>query len=145
MVKCDVCAISRLKTATISTVCHYSMLVTLHKICRVYLDLLERNGFLFLKAKNETFSPARVSRGDWSPLLTLVLRAGLVVGTINMKINLTSSSGRLRQKVAPKNVPHVQHEFSLFNQSCHRYAGLSLSLPSSFLQLPIERFHSRDQ
>ena len=58
MVKCDICAISRLKTATISTVCHYSMLVTLHKICRVYLDLLERNGFLFLKAKNETFSPA---------------------------------------------------------------------------------------
>ena len=64
----------------------------------------------------------------------LVLRAGLVVRTTNMKINLTS-----------KNVPHVQHEFSLFNQSCHRFAGLSLSLPSSFLQLSIERFHSRDQ
>ena len=43
-----------------------------------------------------------------------------------------SSFGRLRQNVAPKSVPHVQHDyFSSFNQSNHWF--VALSLPSSFL------------
>ena len=34
--------------------------------------------------------------------------------------NFTSSFGRLRQNIAPKSVPHVQHDyFSSFNQSNH--------------------------
>ena len=34
--------------------------------------------------------------------------------------NFTSSFGRLRQKTAPKSVPHVQHDYvSSFNQSDH--------------------------
>ena len=34
--------------------------------------------------------------------------------------NFTSSFGRLRQRIAPKSVPHVQHDYvSLFNQSNH--------------------------
>ena len=34
--------------------------------------------------------------------------------------NFTSSFGRLRQKIAPKSVPHVQHDYySSFNQSTH--------------------------
>ena len=50
--------------------------------------------------------------------------------------NLTSSFGRLRQKVAPKSVPHVQYDyFPLFNQPNHRFVALSLPLP--FLKLAI--------
>ena len=54
--------------------------------------------------------------------------------------NLTSSFGRLRQNMAPKSVPHVQHDyFSSFNQSNHWFVALSLTLtlPSSNLKFPI--------
>ena len=50
--------------------------------------------------------------------------------------NFTSSFSRLRQNIAPKSVPHVQHDcFSLFNQSNHWFVALSLTLPSSNLKL----------
>jgi len=68
----------------------------------------------------------------------LLLRAPVVVnGTSNMKI-FTWSFGRLRQNIAPKSVPHMQHDyFSSFNQSHHYFVALSLTLPSSNLKLPI--------
>ena len=50
--------------------------------------------------------------------------------------NFTSLLGRLRQKIAPKKVPHVQHDyFASFSQSNHSF--VALPLPSSFLKLPI--------
>ena len=65
----------------------------------------------------------------------LLLRARVVVGTSNMKSPL--SFGRLRQKFAPKSVPHVEHDyFSPFKQSNHWFVALSLQMPSSFLKLP---------
>ena len=40
--------------------------------------------------------------------------------------NFTSSFGRLRQKIAPKSVPHVQHDyFASSNQSFHCFPSLS--------------------
>ena len=52
--------------------------------------------------------------------------------------NFTSSFGRLRQKTAPKSVPHVQHDyFSSLSQSNLGFVALSLPLLSSFLKLPI--------
>ena len=51
--------------------------------------------------------------------------------------NFTSSFGRLRQNIAPKSVPHVQHDyFYSFNQSNHLFVAYSLTLPSSNLKLP---------
>ena len=51
--------------------------------------------------------------------------------------NFTSSFSRLRQNIATKSVPHVQHDyFSSFNQSNHWFVALSLTLPSSNLKLP---------
>ena len=48
--------------------------------------------------------------------------------------NFRLSCGRLRQEIAPKSVPHVQHDyFSSFNQWNHWF--VMLSLPSSFLKL----------
>ena len=67
----------------------------------------------------------------------LLLRARVVINTSNIKINFTSSFGRLRQNTAPKSVPHVQHDyFSSFNQSNHWFVGLSLTLPSSNPKFP---------
>ena len=52
--------------------------------------------------------------------------------------NFTSSFSRLRQNIAPKSVPHVQHDyFSSFNQSNHWFVALSLTLPSPNLKFPI--------
>ena len=60
----------------------------------------------------------------------LLLRA-CVVRTSKMKI------GRLRQKIAPKGVLHVQHDyFSSFNQLNHWFVAFSLPFLSSFLKLP---------
>ena len=39
----------------------------------------------------------------------LLLQARVFVKTTNMKI--TSSFGRRRQKIVPKSVPHVQHDY----------------------------------
>ena len=51
--------------------------------------------------------------------------------------NFTTSFGRQRQNIAPKSVPHVQHDyFSSFNQASHWFVTLSWSLPSSFVKLP---------
>ena len=78
------------------------MLVTLHKIGGVHFRLLGTNGF-HVKAKSERFTAASFCRRQ------------------NLKYeNFTSSFGRLRQNIAPKSVPHVQHDyFSSFNQSNH--------------------------
>ena len=66
----------------------------------MHFRLLGRNG-LQVKAENERFAAA-VSRCRQ-----------------NLKYeNFTASLGRLRQNVAPKGVPHVQHDyFSSMNQS----------------------------
>ena len=76
------------------------MLVTLYEIEKLYFRLLGTNGF-YANATNERF-PSAGSRCR-----------------LNLKYeNLTSSFGRLHQKIAPKSVPHVQHDyFFLFNQS----------------------------
>ena len=54
-----------------------------------------------------------------------LLRVGVVVRTSHMKI-----SGR-REKFAPKNMPHVRHDYSN-----HLLSALLLPLPSSNLKLP---------
>ena len=98
----------------------YSMLITSYKIGWVHFRLLDTNGF-HLKAKNERFTAASSRCRQ------------------NLKYeNFTSSFGRLRQNIAPKSVPHVQHDhFSSFNQWNHWFVALSLTLPSSNLKLPI--------
>ena len=82
------------------------MLVTLYKIGDVHFRLLSTNGF-HVKAKNEKFT---------------------AVGSCcrqNLKHeNFTSSFGRLRQKIAPKIVPHVPHDYISFIQP------IMFSLPS---------------
>ena len=55
--------------------------------------------------------------------------------------NFTSSFGRLRQNIAPKSVLRVQHDyFSSFNQLNYWFVALSLTLPSSNLKLPFEKW-----
>ena len=78
------------------------MLIPLYKIGEVHFLLLGTNGF-HVKAKNGRFTApgSRCRR--------------------NLKYeNFTSLFGRLRQKIAAKSVPHVQHDyfflFILFNQ-----------------------------
>ena len=69
------------------------MLITLYKIGGVHFCSLGTNAF-HVKAKNERFTAAS-SRGRQ-----------------NLKYeNFTSSFGRLRQNIAPKSVPHVQHDY----------------------------------
>ena len=47
-----------------------------------------------------------------------LLRARVVVRTSNMKISRRHLADYVRQQIAPKSVPHVQHDyFSSFNQS----------------------------
>ena len=96
----------------------YSKLVTLYKIGELHFRLPGTNGF-HTKAKNKRFT-ATGSRCRQ-----------------NLKYeNFTSSFGRLRQKIVPKRVPHVQHDyFSSLNQSNHLFVALSSPLPSSFLNL----------
>ena len=78
------------------------MLDTSHKISEAYFRLLGTNGF-HVKAKNKN----------------LLLRAGVVVLTSNMKISRRRLADYLK-KCAPKSVPHVQHDYvSSFNQSNH--------------------------
>ena len=58
---------------------------------------------------------------------------------------VTSWFGRLRQRIAPKSVARVQHDyFSSFNKANHWFVALSWSLPSSFLKLPIREFKIYD-
>ena len=72
------------------------------EIGEVYFRLIGTNGF-HIKAENERFTAAGSRCRQ------------------NLKYkNSTSSLGRLRQKLAPKSVPHVRHDyFSSFNQSDH--------------------------
>ena len=90
------------------------MLITSYKIGGVHFRLLGTNGS-HVKAKNERCTSA-ISRCRQ-----------------NLKYeNFTSSFGRLRQNIAPKSVPHVQHDyFSSFNH----LKSLSLTLPASDLKL----------
>ena len=78
------------------------MSVTLYKIGDEHFRLLGTNAF-YAKGENERFT-AEGSRYR-----------------LNLKYdNFTSSFGRLRQKIAAKSEPYVQHEyFSSFNQSSH--------------------------
>ena len=98
------------------------MLITLYKIGGVQFRLLGKDGF-HVKAKNERFTPAGSRCRQ------------------NLKYeNFTSLVGRLRQNIAPKSVPHVQHDyFSLFNQTNHWFVAFSLTLPSSNLKLPFKK------
>ena len=75
------------------------MLITSYKIGEVHFRLLGTNGFQ-VQAKNGRFAAA----GSRSRQ--------------NLKYeNFTSLFERLRQKIAAKSVPHVQHDYvSLFNQ-----------------------------
>ena len=72
------------------------------KIGGEYFRLLGANGF-HVKAKSERFTAANPRCRQ------------------NLKYeNFTSSFGKLRQNLAPKSVPHVQHDyFSLFNLDHH--------------------------
>ena len=73
----------------------YSMLITLYKIGGVHFRLLGTNCF-HVKAKNERFT------------------------AVSSRCRQNLKYGRLRQNIAPKSVPHVQHDyFSSFNQSNH--------------------------
>ena len=78
------------------------MLIALYKIAEPRFRLLGTNGF-HVKAKSERFTAASSRCRQ------------------NLKYeNFTASFGRLRQNIAPKSVPHVQHDyFSSFNQSNH--------------------------
>ena len=78
------------------------MLITLYKIGELHFRMLGTNGF-HVKAKGERFAAASSRCSQ------------------NLKFeNFTSSFSRLRQNIAPKSVPHVQHDyFSSFNQSNH--------------------------
>ena len=78
------------------------MLITLYTIGGVQIRLLGTNGF-HVMAKNERSTAASFRCRQ------------------NFKYeNSTSSFGRLRQNIAPKSVPHVQHDYySSFNQSNH--------------------------
>ena len=76
------------------------MLITLYEIDELHVRLLGTNGF-HVKAKSERSTAA-----------SLRCRKNLKYE------NFTSSFGRLRQNIAPKSMPHVQHDyFSSFNQS----------------------------
>ena len=96
------------------------MLITLYKIGELHFRLLGTNG-VHVKAMSERFTAVSSCCHQ------------------NLKYeNFTSSFGRLRQNIAPKSVPHVQHDyFSSFNQWNHWFVALSLTLPSSDLRLPI--------
>ena len=69
------------------------MFVTLYETSEVHFCLLGTNGF-HVEAKNERFTAASSHCRQ------------------NLKYeNFASSFGRLRQKIAPKSVPHVQHDY----------------------------------
>ena len=98
------------------------MLATLYKVGEEYFCFLGTNGF-HVKAKNERFattgSPYRQS----------------------LKYEyFTSSFDRLHQKIAPKSVPHVQHDY--FPHSTNHIIDLwhcCCRLPLLFLELPIDK------
>ena len=89
------------------------MLITLYKVGGVHFRLLGTN-CSHVQAKSERLTAA-------SSHCCQILKYE----------NFTSSFSRLRQNIAPKIAPHVQHDyFSSFNQSNHSFVVLSLTLPS---------------
>ena len=67
----------------------------------------------------------RESRTPWSNVLRMCERAGQFE-------HFTSSFGRLRQKIVPKGLPHVQHDlFFSFKQSTHWFVALPLPSATS--------------
>ena len=96
--------------------CDYSMLITLYKIGELHFRLLGKNGF-HIKAKSERFTTASSRCCQ------------------NLKYeNFTLTFCRLSHNIAPKSVPHVQHNyFSSFNKSNLWF----VALPSSNLKFPI--------
>ena len=75
------------------------MSIKSYKIGEVHFCLLDTNGF-HAKAKNERFTAAGSRCRE----------------NLNYE-HFTLLFGRLRQNIAAKSVPHVQHDyFSLFNQ-----------------------------
>ena len=94
---------------------------------KVYFCLLRVNG-LHLNLENQRFTAAS-SR----------CRRNLKYG------NFTSSFGRLRQNIAPKSVPHVQHDYvSSFNKANQSFVPLSLPLLSSLESLSKDKGNSND-
>ena len=90
------------------------MLVALHKMREVCFCLLGTNDF-HVKAKNERFTAAglRCRR--------------------NLKYeNFTSSYCRLRQKIAPKRVPHVQHDYFLIKTIKSLICGFVVAVADPF-------------
>ena len=81
--------------------CDNSKAVTLYETDEVSFHLLGGTNDFHAKAKNGRFTAAGSRCRQ------------------NLKtVHFTSSFGRLRRKIAPKSVPHVQHDyFSSFNQS----------------------------
>ena len=95
--------------------CVKSALLTMYEAGEMYFRLLRMNG-LHLNSENERFTAAS------SPC-----HQNLKYG------NFTSSFGRLCQNIAPKSVPHVQHDyFSSFGQTNQSFVPLSLPFLSSF-------------
>ena len=94
------------------------MLVTLYEISEVFFPLLGTNSF-HVKAENKIFTAAG------SPCRR------------NLKYeNLASSSGKLRQKIATKSVPHVLNDYFFPIQPIKSFVALSFPSTSSFLKLP---------
>ena len=88
------------------------MLVTLYEIGKIYFGLLGTNGF-HVKAEKKRFTALGSS----------------------CRQNLNVVIWQTRQKIAPKSVPHVQHDhFSSFNQS-YRWVVIAVSVVVS--KLPI--------
>ena len=92
--------------------------VTLHKIGEVHYRLHGTNGF-HVKAKNERFTTA----------------GSRCRQNLKNENFMSFIFGRLRQKIAPESVSHVQHDFCSFNQSNNSFVALSLPSRSSFLKL----------
>ena len=117
---CNENASLKLNFCSIEVFCDYSMLITLYKISGVHFRLLGTSGFR-AKARNQRLTAA----------------SSRCLQNLEHE-NFTSSFGSLRQNIAPKSVPQVQHDyFSWFNQSNHWFVALSLTLPLPSLNLKL--------
>ena len=59
-------------------------------------------------------------------MTTLLLKVDLAVKTLNLEISSCRLEDHVRQRIVPKCVPHVQHDyFSSFDQSFHCFLTLS--------------------
>ena len=102
------------------------MLVTLCEMGEVYFRLLSTNGF-HVKAESEIFTA-----GGWRCRQNLKYE------------NFASSFGRLREKIAPKSVPHVCSTIiSLIQPIISLICGVVVALPLPFLKLPFKHAFGR--